>query len=122
MAMEAQSDLENPRIGELSSRPNDPHYRTFLGDSQAKIPQTYALASPRHHLDKADPPLRFVTGELDDPSTHAEEIRADLQKLTIPTGFEIIPQAPHGFLGEQKAFDTSVTACVVFFGKYLRKE
>jgi arylsulfatase A len=119
IAMGAQSDLESARIGELSSKPDDPFYRTFLGDSQAKVPQTYALASPRHHLDKADPPLLFMTGELDDPSTHADDARADLQKLAIPTGLEIIPQAPHAFLGQQKAFDTCVSACAAFFANHL---
>jgi arylsulfatase A len=120
IAMGAQSDLESTRIGELSSKPDDPFYRTFLGDSQAKAPQTYALASPRHHLDKTDPPLLFMTGELDDPSTHADDARADLAKLTIPTGLEVIPQAPHAFLGQQKAFDICVNACVEFFTKHLK--
>ncbi len=121
IAMGAQSDLESARIGELSSKPDDPFYRTFLGDSQAKVPQTYALASPRHHLDKADPSLLFMTGELDDPSTHADEARADLAKLTIPTGLTIIPQAPHAFLGQQKAFDACVSASEAFFAKHLKK-
>lgn len=120
IAMGAQSDLESTRIGELSSKPDDPFYRTFLGDSQAKVPQTYALASPRHHLDQADPPLLFMTGELDDPSTHADDARADLAKLTIPTGLEVIPQAPHAFLGQQTAFDVCVNACVEFFTKHLK--
>lgn len=120
IAMGAQSDLESARIAELSSKPDDPFYRTFLGDSQAKVPQTYALASPRHHLDQADPPLLFMTGELDDPSTHADDARADLAKLTIPTGLEVIPQAPHAFLGQQKAFDVCVNACVEFFTKHLK--
>jgi len=121
IAMGAQSDLESPRIGELSSKPDDPFYRTFLGDSQAAIPQTYALASPRHHLDKTDPPLLFMAGELDDASTHADEARADLEKLGIPTGLVLIPQAPHAFLGQQKAFDTCVSASVEFFSKHLRR-
>lgn len=120
IAMGAQSDFESARIGELSSKPDDPFYRTFLGDSQSKVPQTYALASPRHHLDQADPPLLFMTGELDDPSTHANDARADLAKLTIPTGLEVIPQAPHAFLGQQKAFDVCVNACVEFFTKHLK--
>lgn len=121
IAMGAQSDLESERIGELSSKPDDPFYRTFLGDSQAKLPQTYALASPRHHLDKSDPPLLFMTGELDDPSTHADETRADLVKLGIPTDLTIIPQAPHAFLGQQRAFDTCVSACDAFFTRHLKK-
>ena len=121
IAMGAQSDLESTRIGELSSKPDDPFYRTFLGDSQASIPQTYALASPRHHLDKSDPPILFMTGELDDASTHADETRADLAKLGIPTDLTIIPQAPHAFLGQQRAFDTCVSACAAFFTQHLKK-
>ncbi|MFO1482270.1 MAG: alpha/beta hydrolase [Verrucomicrobiaceae bacterium] len=121
IAMGAQSDLESVRIGELSGKPDDPFYRTFLGDAQSKIPQTYALASPRHHLDKADPPLLFMAGELDDPSTHADEARVDLEKLGIPTGFTSISQAPHAFLGQQKAFDSCVAACAEFFAKHLKK-
>lgn len=121
VAMGAQSDLESARIGELSAAPNNPHYRPFLGDSQVKAPQTYALASPRHHLDKADPPLLFMAGELDDPSTHADETRADLVKLGIPTGFTSIPQAPHAFLGRQSSFNTCVEVCAEFFAKHLRK-
>ena len=121
IAMGAQSDLESPRIGELSGKTDDPFYRTFLGDSQAAIPQTYALASPRHHLDKADPPLLFMTGELDDTSTHADDARADLEKLGIPTGLTLIPHAPHAFLGQQKAFDTCVSASAEFFKKHLKR-
>ncbi|MES2598380.1 MAG: alpha/beta hydrolase [Verrucomicrobiota bacterium] len=121
VAMGAQSDLESTRIGELSSKTDDPFYRTFLGDSQKKIPQTYALASPRHHLDKADPPLAFMAGELDDASTHADDARADLEKLGIPTGLTLIPQAPHAFLGQQKAFDPCVSACETFFNHHLKK-
>ena len=120
MAMGAQSDLKSTRIGELSGKPDDPFYRTFLGDSQAKIPQTYALASPRHHVDKADPPLAFMAGELDDPSTRADETRIVLEKLGIPTGLTLIPNAPHAFLGQQQSFDTCASTCETFFGKYLK--
>lgn len=122
IAMGAQSDLESAHIGELSGKADDPFYRTFLGDSQAQIPQTYALASPRHHLDKTDPPLFFMAGELDGPSTHADETRADLKKLGIPTGFTSIPQAPHAFLGRQSSFNTCVEGCAEFFAKHLRKK
>jgi acetyl esterase/lipase len=120
IAMGAQSDLESPRIGELSSKPDDPFYRTFLGDSQSKIPQVYALASPRHHLDKADPPLLFMAGELDDASTHADETRADLARLGIPSSLTLIPQAPHAFLGQQKAFDACMADSTAFFLKHLK--
>ena len=121
MAMGAQSDLESARIGALSSETTDPFYRTFLGDSKAKIPQTYALASPRHHLDKADPPLAFMAGELDDPSTHGDDARADMEMLGIPTGLTVIPGAPHGFVGKQEFFDVCMAACEKFFATHLKR-
>lgn len=121
MAMGAQSDLESTRIGQLSSETDDPFYRTFLGDAQAKIPQIYALASPRHHLDKNDPPLAFMAGELDDPSTHGNDARADMMKLGISTGLTVIPDAPHGFVGRQAFFDICLAACEKFFAEHLKR-
>ncbi|MEN3940053.1 alpha/beta hydrolase [Prosthecobacter sp. SYSU 5D2] len=120
VAMGAQTDFETERIGTLSSAPDNPHYRPFLGGSQKDIPEVYALASPRHHLDKSDPPLAFMTGELDDASTHADEIRADLEKLGIATGLTVIPKAPHAFLGGQRAFDICMAACDAFFAAHLK--
>lgn len=119
MAMGAQSDLESARIGELSSRPDDPFYRTFLGAAQAEMPQVYALASPRHHLDQADPPLAFMAGELDDASTHADETREDLQKLGIPTGLTLIPKAPHAFINRPEALAQCVEVTAAFFHQHL---
>ena len=121
VAMGAQSDLETERIRGLSSQPDDPFYRTFLGAPQTEAPETYALASPRHHLDKSDPPMIFMAGELDDPSTHADKTRVDLEKLGIPTDLILISQAPHAFLGRQEAFDTCLNACDAFFAKHLKK-
>ncbi|MAS93205.1 MAG: esterase [Verrucomicrobiales bacterium] len=120
IAMGAQSDLESERIHQLSSRKDDPFYRTFLGAPQSEIPETYALASPRHHLDDSDPPLLFMSGENDDPSTHADGAREDLEKLGIPTGYIPIPNAPHSFLGLQKNFDLCIEECDKFFSKYLK--
>jgi acetyl esterase/lipase len=120
IAMGAQSDLLSDRIRELSAAPNNPHYRPFLGGTQAEIPDTYRLASPRHHLDRDDPPLLFMTGELDDPSTHADDTRRDLEKLGIATGLKIIPQAPHAFLGQQQNFDVAVETCDQFFTEHLK--
>jgi sugar lactone lactonase YvrE/acetyl esterase/lipase len=121
IAMGAQSDLESERIKALSRRPDDPHYRPFLGGNAISIPQTYALASPRHHLDKSDPPLAFMTGDQDHESTHAPEMRRDLMKLGIPTGLTVIPNAPHAFLGGQRAFDICVEACDAFFTLHLKQ-
>jgi len=119
IAMGAQSDLETDRIRTLSKAPENPHYRPFLGGTLDDIPQTYALASPRHHLDKSDPPLLFMAGELDDPSTHADDAREDMKRLGIATGFIAIPQGPHAFLGQQRHFDLAQETCDQFFRKHL---
>lgn len=119
IAMGAQSDLEGERIRSLSAQPTDPFYRTFLGDSYQQIPQVYALASPLHHLDPKDPPLYFMAGELDDSSTHADKMRAELEKMGIATGLLILPNAPHGFLGKPEAFATAVERCSAFFHQHL---
>ncbi len=119
IAMGAQSDLLSDRIAGLSARPDDPFYRTFLGAPQSEARGTYALASPRHHLDASDRPLLFMSGALDDPSTHAVETREDLEKLGIPTGLVLIPDAPHAFLGRQEAFDACVEGSFEFFKRHL---
>ncbi|MBL9211144.1 MAG: SMP-30/gluconolactonase/LRE family protein [Opitutaceae bacterium] len=119
VAMGAQSDFETDRIRTLSERPDDPHYTPFLGATQRAQPALYTLASPRHHVDRADPPLAFITGELDDPSTRADTTRRDLMRLGVATGLTVIPQAPHAFLGQQRAFDVAVNAAAAFFTLHL---
>ena len=121
VAMGAQSDLETDRVRTLSSTPANPHYRPFLGGTLDEIPKVYALASPRHHIDKHDPPLLFMSGELDDPSTHADETRADLAKAGIPTGYVAVPNGPHAFLGQQSTFDFCVKHCLEFFNQHLKQ-
>jgi acetyl esterase/lipase len=121
MAMGAQSDLQSDRIRALSRQPQDPFYRPFLGGNALNIPAVYALASPRHHLDQGDPPLAFMAGDGDHESTHAKETRRDLMALGISTSLTLIPQAPHAFLGGQRAFDVCVTACDDFFTLHLKQ-
>ena len=121
MAMGAQSDLQSERIRALSRQLQDPFYRPFLGGNAANIPELYALASPRHHLDQGDPPLAFMAGDGDHESTHAQETRRDLMALGIATSLTLIPQAPHAFLGGQRAFDVCVAACDDFFTLHLRQ-
>lgn len=121
VAMGAQSDLESARIGELSGKADDPFYRPFFGGSQADMPRMFALASPRHHVDATDPPLLFMAGEKDDPSTRADDIRKDLEGLGIATGFIPISGAPHAFLGQQGWFDLAVGTCADFFRRHLTR-
>lgn len=121
MAMGAQSDLQSDRIKALSRQPQDPFYRPFLGGNAINLPEIYALASPRYHLDQTDPPLAFMTGDQDDESTHAEETRRDLIRLGIPTGLTLLPQAPHAFLNQQRPFDLALEACDQFFTQHLKQ-
>jgi acetyl esterase/lipase/sugar lactone lactonase YvrE len=120
IAMGAQSDLTAPHIRTLSAKADDPYYTPFLGGSAEKLPETYALASPRQHLNSADPPIAFMTGDQDDPSTHAEAFRQEQMKLGCHSGFTLLPKAPHSFLGQQAAFNQCVEVCDTFFHVHLR--
>ena len=122
VAMGAQTDLRSARVGDLSRQADDPFYRTFLGGSIDDVPQVFALASPRDHLDRNDPPIVFIKGELDDPSTSADEMRHDLMRLGIATGLTVIPQAPHAFLGRETWFNSALDAATRFFNLDLRHQ
>lgn len=119
--MGAQSDLESERIRLRSLDPKAAFYPQFLGGSQEEAPETYQLASPRHHLDVTDPPIFYLTGELDDPSTHAIETRHDLLALGISTGLHIIKGAPHPFLTKQLFFDDAINVLDHFFTTHLKQ-
>lgn len=80
----------------------------------------YRLASPLHHLDKSDPPIAFISGERDDPSTHATKFRTTARKFSIPTAMKLINEAPHPFLGRQIWFDQCVDYAAAFFTVYLK--
>lgn len=118
--MGAQSDLETERIRLRSLDPKAAFYPQFLGGTQEAAPETYRMASPRHHLDKNDPPIFYLTGELDDPSTHAEAIRADLESFNIPTGLHILSGAPHPFLTKQAFFNEALDVLDEFFARHLK--
>ncbi|MDF1852558.1 MAG: alpha/beta hydrolase [Verrucomicrobiales bacterium] len=118
--MGAQSDLETERIRRRSIDPKAAFYPQFLGGTQEEVPETYQLASPRHHLDSDDPPIFYLTGELDDPSTHAVDTRRDLTTLGISNGLHIIEGAPHPFLTKQKFFDEAIDILDEFFTTHLK--
>ena len=114
--MGAQTDFLSQRTREISAiEQRGKIWRQFLGGSQAARPATYRLASPLHHLDKADPPCWFITGETDDPSTRADGFRERLKELGIQSGLTVIKDAPHPFLGKQIWFDEMVETADAFF-------
>lgn len=118
--MGAQTDLLSERIREISAIEDRGRiWRQFLGGSQQQRPETYRLASPLTHLDENDPPCHFITGEKDDPSTHANDFRERMKRLGAFTDLTVIDQAPHPFLGKQAWFDQMVDTTDAFFRKHL---
>lgn len=121
--MGAQTDFLSQRTKEISSaEERGGIWRQFLGGSLTEKPETYRLASPRHHLDKSDPPCWFITGEKDDPSTHADAFRETMSQFTIPTGLTVIKNAPHPFTVKQVWFDEMIEVAAPFFIKHLKTE
>ena len=119
--MGAQTDFLSERTREISAMADRGQiWRQFLGGSQQDKSATYRLASPLHHLDKNDPPCRFITGETDDPSTHADRFRQRMEEFGIPSGLTVIQDAPHPFLGKQVWFDEMIEAADTFFESALK--
>lgn len=119
--MGAQTDFESQRNREISMMKDRGHiWRQFLGGAQDDKPATYRLASPLHHLDQNDPPCWFVTGENDDPSTHADGFRQRMEALGIPQNLTVIKDAPHPFLVKQIWFDQMIEVADAFFTKHLK--
>jgi pectinesterase len=118
--MGAQSDFLSERNRKKSAEAGI--WQKFLGGTQEEVPETYQLASPRHHLDGDDPPIFFLSGEFDDPSTHAVEFREDCRAFGVPSKHLVIPGAPHGFLTKQKFFDSAVGQLDTFFAQHLKRK
>jgi pectinesterase len=116
--MGAQTDFLSERTREVSKTKDI--WQQFLGGSQEEQPDTYRMASPLHHLDKNDPPCWFITGENDDPSTHADSFRKRMDELGIHSGLTVIKDAPHPFLGKQAWFDEMVDTADALFEKALK--
>ncbi|MCG6158218.1 alpha/beta fold hydrolase [Rubinisphaera margarita] len=121
--MGAQSDLLSERTRIVSAvEERGTIWRQFLSGSQADNPESYRLASPLEHLDRNDPPCWFITGETDDPSTHAEQFRERMKELDIDHGLTVIPKAPHAFVGKQLWFDEMLDVAGRFFQEHLNEK
>ena len=115
--MGAQTDFMSERNREVSAQRDI--WQAFLGGSQEQQPDRYRLASPLTHLDAGDPPILFLSGEFDDPSTHADKFRARMKELGIAGDFVAITGAPHGFMGGQDWFDECVERTAAFLKAHL---
>ena len=119
--MGAQTDLLSDRTREISAiEARGKIWRQFLGGALDDQPATYRLASPLHHLDKADPPVWLITGQNDDPSTHATAFRQRMQQLGLQSDLTIIPDAPHAFIGRQMWFNQMIQRADAFFKQTLK--
>ena len=118
--MGGQTDLMSERNREKSA--SAAIWQEFLGGSQDEVPETYRLASPLAHLDKNDPPAWLISGEKDDPSTHADSLRKKMDEFGIPNGLTIIKDAPHPFTVKQVWFDQMMDAAVPFFNRTLKNQ
>jgi arylsulfatase A len=116
--MGAQTHFMSKRNREVSREKEI--WQQFLSGSQEEQPETYRLASPLHHLDKNDPPCWFITGENDDPSTHADEFRQRMDELGIPSDLTVIKDAPHPFTVQQIWFDEMIEVADEFFTRTLK--
>ena len=119
--MGAQTDLLSDRTKLISAREDRGEiWRQFLGGAQQDRLETYRLASPLHHLDEGDPPCWFITGETDDPSTHADDFRSRADEINVPSGLTVVKHAPHPFLGKQVWFDQMVETADEFLSRCLK--
>ncbi|MDG1895227.1 MAG: sulfatase-like hydrolase/transferase [Fuerstiella sp.] len=119
--MGAQTDLLSQRTRDISKAEDRGRiWRQFLSGSQQDQPETYRLASPMQHLDKNDPPCWFLSGETDDPSTHADSFRARMKGLGLQSDLTVIKDAPHPFLGKQVWFDQMTEVADEFFAQHLK--
>ncbi|MEL7500143.1 MAG: alpha/beta fold hydrolase [Planctomycetota bacterium] len=116
--MGAQTNFLSERNRAISAKKEI--WQTFLGGSLDEKPDLYRLASPLAHLDKTDPPIWMITGELDDPSTHGDELRQSMKKLGIPADLTVIKDAPHAFTVKQIWFDEMIDVADKFFQNSLK--
>lgn len=118
--MGAQTDFMSERNREKSKEAEI--WQNFLSGSQDQQPETYLLASPLTHLDKNDPPCWFISGEKDDPSTHADEFREQMKAFGIESHLTVIKDAPHPFMVQQAWFDEMMEKAGPFFTVQLKKK
>jgi arylsulfatase A len=57
---------------------------------------------------------------MDDPSTHADDFRRQMNELGIASGLTVIQDAPHPFLGKQIWFDEAIETADAFFKAKLK--
>ena len=117
----AQTDFLSQRIIDISeSKTGHGYYKALLGGPYSSHSEKYKMASPLTHLDKDDPPILFISGEKDDPSTRAIKFRAKMKSLNIPGNYRMVRSAPHAFLRSKAWFEDSFRASLNFLEIHLK--
>jgi len=94
-------DFVNAPLGDPSKQSADPAVEKYLGCIPADCRSTAELASPVTHLDKGDPPVLLIHGDLDKvvPVAQSQRFRDALLAKNIPTKFIQIEGVGHSFIG-----------------------
>ncbi len=113
----AQTDFTAPHVVSAAYTERARFYLPFVGSGYRENPQGYLAASPLHHLDAGDSPVGFLTGELDQKTTHAIRFRKEAFRLGVPTTFSTIKGAPHALLNKETFRKEAVDRIVDFFDR-----
>ena len=94
-------DFVNSPLGDPAKQSADPAVEKYLGCAPADCRSTAELASPVTHLDKGDPPVLLIHGDLDKvvPAAQSQRFRDALLAKNIPTKFIQIEGVGHSFIG-----------------------
>jgi acetyl esterase/lipase len=73
---------------------------SFIGPPLSVDPEAYRRASPIYYVDRSDPPLLLVHGDMDSlvPLSQAREMLAEYQKLKLEAQLIVVKNAGHGFV------------------------
>ena len=69
----------------------------WLGDTPARVPEQYRLASPAAFVTADDPPMFFFHGENDDlvPRVSPTQMAAALTAVGVPNELYVVPHCGH---------------------------
>jgi acetyl esterase/lipase len=95
---------------------------SFLNHTYEEAPELFIEASPKHYLDKSDPPTMILHGTSDElvPVSQSDSLKAKLDNLGIPCAYYRLPLWPHTMDIVQRVNDFSQVKMNDFFVKYLK--
>jgi gluconolactonase len=91
----------------------------WIGGNVNENPDGYHLADAYEHITADDPPLLFMSGELDHPERN-QPSRDRLTEVGVETGLNVYPDGKHGCWNQLPWFDTMVDDMESFFSEHLR--